>query len=115
MCGCLNKVKSSLNKTVSTNSNGNATVTITRTSSKTVNSVDTSLTEKKVNCEFSYHQVRRLKIRLVLLKKKYEDKMLDEAYETVLMWLNNLNTTCPDNYEFNVLSQFINEYTEYNT
>lgn len=101
MCGCLNKTTTTVNSARKGKVNSS--------SSKSVVSSEESI------CGHMYLDIRALGVKIVLLLRKYKDPMLTEANKTVLGWMRNLDVTCPDNYELNVLTQFIDEYTEHNS
>lgn len=101
MCGCLNK-------TMSTQSRS-AARKITTSSSKVVKKSSEPV------CYHKYEEVLKLGKKIVLLIRKHRDPMLNEANKKLLSWLRNLDVTCPDEYEYKVLTQFIDEYTDHKT
>lgn len=99
MCKCLSKISNNTLKTT----------TYSKSSTQTTSSVQSV-------CGHKYNELLTLGLLVLKILKITGDTILKEANTQILNWVRNLDKECPDEYEVNVIKEYIeNEYPEYIT
>ena len=99
MCKCLSKISTSSNKST----------TYTKSTS-------TQKTEPISVCGYMYNELLQLGLLVLKILKETKDEIIKETNDQILVWIRNLDKECPDEYELNVIKEYIeHEYPEYIT
>ncbi|MCA9749283.1 MAG: hypothetical protein KC414_09260 [Romboutsia sp.] len=95
MCGCLSKKNVTKNRAIKSS---------------------TISTRRDIGCMNMYEELKNIDLVIIKILKENKDSILIQANKQLRKWINNLNIKCPNEYEINVIKEYINnEYSEYNT